>query len=345
MLTKKYFLSLTFICLMSVVTSSASAWQRYSAKDVTPQGALSCEARGLNNHGQVVGVISVGDTNFSKGTRGFVTDTKAMRATVVDTLGGDFSWLESLNDDGVAVGGATTAGNASRIAIVVPPGSSIATNLRGLQSDWGTTTMINNQGWIAVNTLPAGAVNLVNTESLQQATELPRTYAGGISQAGTLVGANSNGLFLLDLKTRRVETFWPTVSSTFDKWFWVRGVNDRGEVIGGSYTLGESNVRAFITSSGGTNLRELGMPGWGTVANSISNAGIVVGFTIKTQGPLLQFQRAFVADRSGNFADLSSLALLEPNVQLLNATGINAHGQISASGTNSRCYLLTPIDH
>jgi len=116
------------------------------------------------------------------------------------------------------------------------------------------------------------------------------------------------------------------------------GINDSGQVVGGS-TDG-NNDRAFLWSSG-SGMQDLGaLPGsGGGIANGINNSGQVVG---TSSG------RAFLWS-SGVMTDLNTLpAVSAAGWSLTEALAINNAGQIVGRGVHQglqRAFLLTPANH
>jgi probable HAF family extracellular repeat protein len=124
------------------------------------------------------------------------------------------------------------------------------------------------------------------------------------------------------------------------------GINDRGEVAGGSQSSGGA-PHAFLWTRD-TGIRDLGtLPGdflsAAPCCNTINNKGQVVGFSLP--GPLGS-GRAFLW-QDGVMTDLNALIPKGSPWYLLDALSINDDGQIAGYGTiggNIHAFLATPCD-
>jgi probable HAF family extracellular repeat protein len=110
-------------------------------------------------------------------------------------------------------------------------------------------------------------------------------------------------------------------------------VNDLGQAVGWADTAtGATHV--FLWS--GATMTDLGTFGLDPVAESVNNHGVIVGWS--DAGPWVW--------SAGTFHNLSGLVPPGSGFTLNNATAINDHGQIVATGYNSagqtRAFLLTP---
>jgi probable HAF family extracellular repeat protein len=168
----------------------------------------------------------------------------------------------------------------------------------------------------------------------------------GINAAGTVVGdavdvAGQNQAFVYDGTLRAIGSL-PPCAANGDPTSVARGINDLGDVVGGSCG------QAFLYSGG--RLTSVGvMPGFiGGLASAINNKGQMVGVAgnhIQGSG------RATVYDwTSGAWIDLNMVSSPLPGGGLVlgEAMAINDNGQILARGYNAdgsihRSYLLTPI--
>jgi len=123
-------------------------------------------------------------------------------------------------------------------------------------------------------------------------------------------------------------------------------INDSGQVVGYS----TSSIRpftidrqAFITGANGVGMTGLGTLGGRTSeAYDINNSGQVVGASAIMQGH--STYHAFVTAPNGiGMTDLNSLLSLPDGAYFDIALGINDAGQIIATASNLRGYLLTPV--
>ena len=194
--SKHLFPVMATVCLALMPISSAWAANKYSARDITPAGAFMCHANGINASGQVVGDYFL-DTAYQV-VRGFVTGPNGRRPILVGTLGGDKSGLSDINDDGVAVGYATTVNNLSQSAIMVPTGSNAAVDVGVAGWTTASASYINNKGWI----LGSGLLPDQSWRSFFIApgtgmtTLEPYTTPGEITEDGVIVGGTQSAPFM-----------------------------------------------------------------------------------------------------------------------------------------------------
>jgi probable HAF family extracellular repeat protein len=103
-------------------------------------------------------------------------------------------------------------------------------------------------------------------------------------------------------------------------WSYATGINDSGQVVGGSYTA-ESDYHAFITGPDGTGMRDLGtLGGVYSEGRDINNAGQVAGGSWTAENLL----HAFITGPDG--AGMRDLGTLGGNDS--EAYGINDAGQV-----------------
>jgi probable HAF family extracellular repeat protein len=132
------------------------------------------------------------------------------------------------------------------------------------------------------------------------------------------------------------------------------GINDPGAVVG--YSRGPTGTHAFLwTKQNG--MRALGVLGGGTrsVAQAINQQGIVVGNSQSSLPSQHDGPRAFIWTPTSGIRDLNDLIPSSAGVILMQATGINASGQIVALGRSvnntqlpqhegwDKAFLLTPL--
>jgi probable HAF family extracellular repeat protein len=108
------------------------------------------------------------------------------------------------------------------------------------------------------------------------------------------------------------------------------GINDAGQVVGES-TTAAGDVHAFITGPNGVGMTDLGtLGGVISFAYGINEIGQVVGAARTVAGAA---QHAFITGPDGvGMTDLNSLVSLAGGAVLTEATGINNHGQVAATG-------------
>jgi probable HAF family extracellular repeat protein len=103
-------------------------------------------------------------------------------------------------------------------------------------------------------------------------------------------------------------------------------INDRGAVVGYSYTANDAATHAFVYRQGRmTDLGTLG--GRDSIAAAINDKGAVVGASLTSTGALHGF-----IDLRGRMVDLNSLIPAESGFVITNAEDINDRGQIVAQG-------------
>src|SRR5207247_396406 len=117
------------------------------------------------------------------------------------------------------------------------------------------------------------------------------------------------------------------------------GINGTGDVVGQSWMPGDTDTHAFLYTDGV--LQDLGtLGGRYSWANGINDSGQVVG----TAGTALNQGHAFIRD-GGVMADLNDLISPASGWVLVEATAINASGEIVGTGrinNETHAFLLTP---
>ncbi len=130
--------------LLALAGSHALAEVRYTVTDLGTLGGGKSYAKGINNHGQVVGWVDTG----SGYTRAFLYSDGSM--TDLGTLGGHYSFAYGINNNGQIVGSADT-GSGDSHAFLYSGGS--MTDLNSLiapDSGWtlSGSTGINDNGQV-----------------------------------------------------------------------------------------------------------------------------------------------------------------------------------------------------
>lgn len=365
---------LAMLCAASCSASAAS----YTVLDIGGLGGANVVATGLNNLGQVVGYA----TTASSQQHAFVTGYGGRNMVDIGTLGGTTSAAWAINDAGQVVGSASLAGNASTHAFVTVGPTSQLKDLGTLGGRNSVAYGINNAGQIAgVSGMGSqslvqsathvfvsngqGALSDVGTladPSKPGVSALGSTNlkVAGINAAGQIAGSAASDYYLKDSDAG---TWYPSggsdgyslqgfsVDASGSSWqsitpavsqvaFNVRGLNDSGFVVGNWASLSNGSSAAFVIGPNGDSFNELGMPGgWSSTAYDINNSNqIVGGATFSNTSSVL---RAFVTV-GGRVVDLNSLVDLTDGSYLTVARAINDGGQIVASASNGRTYLLSP---
>ncbi len=329
-----------------LAVGSAVAADRYTALEISPPGGTVCFANGVNASGQVVGTINTDLTG--QAGRGFVTGPNGAGVRLIDTLGGDQSTLAAINDDGRAVGSATTVNNASRNAILVEPGTSTPIDLGGMGGKYSGASDINKKGRVVGGAqLPdqtfAGFITAKG--SPQTMVSLGQNnYAFSLTDDGTVVGESVTGNFTGSAAfiTGPNATGMRQLASLGGSMTYATSVNRNKEVVGAGSSPDGTSTHGFVTDADGANLRDLGVPGMVVVPAKINNKGMIVGTVLNWPAAVPQY--AFLATRFGKYWDLNSLVALGQGRILWQASGINDKGQIAATSTDNKCYLLTPVE-
>ncbi|MBN8486982.1 MAG: hypothetical protein J0M20_04500 [Burkholderiales bacterium] len=321
-----------------VLPLQAMAATGYSALDVTPADSSDCRPLGLNASGQVAGWTALAGTGQ---TRGFVTGPAGANARLIETLGGSGSWLGKINDPGQAVGLSYLPGDVSTQAIVVEAGSTVPTPI-GVLGRSGSARAINNKGRVIGN-LYDPSDHLEHAFITRGRGYRPRLGEAGLTQAAVLIDGTVAGTTYLGTSWRAYitgpdasgMTLLDTLGGTFTA---ATGMNKHRVVVGWASNADSTWHHAFVTDPGGSGLRDLGLPAPFSMARAINKHGQIVGsYTIDAPRDV-----AFVAKIDGSWKALDSVVTLPDGATLTDAFDINDVGQITAYGSNMRCYLLTP---
>ncbi|PTR10705.1 putative HAF family extracellular repeat protein [Nitrosospira sp. Nsp5] len=171
------------------------------------------------------------------------------------------------------------------------------------------------------------------------------SWARGINDAGQVVGnsytaegrwhafiTGPNGAGMKDLGVSLGGTF---LGGPFTV---PRGINDAGQVVGSSYTAGDSE-HAFITGPNGMGTRDLGTLGSGpSYAYSINDAGQVVGYSFTAEGTI----HAFITGPDGTgMRDLGTLGGENSFAKDINDAG-QVGGYSSTAEGNYRLFITGP---
>lgn len=256
----------------------------------------------------------------------------AYTVTILPGPGGERTWAWGINDSGHVVGSLETDGgdraflyqNGTMTDLGTIPGPSgeeafsIAYGINNIGQVVGGSSTAHNAN-LSSFLYQNGAMNLVSgtaPQSVEVAIDINDfgqvVMPGGIYQDGVRINSIVDGIGL--------------------------GLNDIGQAVGYGSVSGYDSYRAMFFSQDGTSM-DLGFYGF---AREINNSGQVVGLAgIDGIG-----QRGFIYQR-GSMTDLTSLIDPVLGMTIIDATDINASGQIAAigdyGGNHFVALLLTPV--
>lgn len=365
------FATLTAVLLSHGWSSARAQTVNYSITDLSTLGGTSSTACGVNDRGQITGksALPSGQLHAFLWQDGVMTDLGTLPNL-------QFSEARAINNRGQVVGDSTLTGKPPFNGAIWENGG--VTSLGALPG--GTPSFaigINNRGQIVGGARTAGN-SLVHAFLWQDGemqdlgvlqTSDKQSVARAINSRDQVVGNSS--LVIGDPPPAPNRAFlWEDGEMTDlgtlgGDWAVAFGINDRGQVVGGSFTA-DGGLHGFLWQDGA--IADLGALGGTTngsqplltgscnlpthvgtlgttfsLANGINNRGQVVGRSIAANGEDHAFiwSNGFMSDLNDQIPQASGWTLIE-------AESINGGGQIAGYGIvngQTHAFLLTPIDN
>ncbi|QSA95627.1 hypothetical protein [Methylococcus sp. EFPC2] len=326
-------------------------------------GGATSSARGLNDHGQIVGSSRIGD---GPDVHAFLYSDGAMQD--LGTLGGFDSVATGINNRGQIVGHSQfiRIAETSSHGFIYSNGVMRDVGLLDRVKGFSAANAINDEGVVAghaaqlgpiTNTTISRAIVLSNGSmtdigALGGVNSGRESSANAINASGQIVGVSENG----GIETRTREAFIYSggvmrslglLGGTFSE---ATAINDGGEIAGNVMVTRIPDVRHAFRYVNGT-MRDLGtLGGPSSAANAINNSGQIVGHADITGTPLPQRLDPVKEGQhatlwNGNVIhDLNTLA--PTGWTLTDAAAINRYAQIVGTGKNQdhpegEAFLLT----
>ncbi len=345
---------------------NAKAAPRFEFQGIGTLGGATSSARGLNDHGQIVGSSQIGE---GPDVHAFLYSDGAMRD--LGTLGGINSVATGINNRGQVVGNSVTS------IFGTPTRGFIYSN--GVMRDIGTVdrtkgssaaNAINDSGQLAGNAVslvldstgrpvvPVHAIvysngSMTDIGALGGVQSVLDSSANAINASGQIVGVSDIGN--LEESPREAVIYSGGIMRSLGRlggnFSEATAINDGGEIAGNTMVPSSTDVRhAFRYVNG--DMFDLGtLGGRSSAANAINNSGQIVGHADITGAPPPQRVEPVPADGqhatlwNGNIIhDLNTLA--PTGWTLTDAAAINRYAQIVGTGMNQdhpegEAFLLT----
>jgi probable HAF family extracellular repeat protein len=340
--------------LMGTTAVSAFA-ASYSITDLGNLGYPTAVGAAINESGQVAGTSYLAESvEYNVGCsprhrpchvhpeRPFLWSAGTI--TNLGSLGGLFATASAINSPGDVVGNSYLSGNSCCHAFLVRAGH--MTDLGTFKAD-----AINDSDVVAgsVNVQGNGQTHAV-LDSNGKLTDLGLipgsggifTVPSGINNSSEVVGSGDNAES--DQRAWVYRNGKMTDLGTLGgPGAFASAINNGGEIVGGSQTASDSE-HAFLDKGG--KMIDLGTFNLESVANAISNNGVIVGETYELEKSGNAGFHAFIYT-SGHFQDLNNLIPAGSGYVLTNAVGINNKGQILVDASTTSTFqnhalLLNP---
>jgi hypothetical protein len=290
-------------------TSGAYIWQ--NGREVNPfPGTLTA----MNHQGWVGGTLDSGVPAIEK-PGGKV---QVLPITPIDQLNGSFG-VWDMNDADQAVGWGANSANYDTVAYFWDHGK--LHDLGGFGSNFAQAVQINADGQILITT-PNEAFLWQNGKSAAiQAPSGDTLAANDLNGHGEVVGAVYQGeaiLYGFAWKNGAMQELPPLPG---DEYSWASGVNDRGEIVGTSWSDGEPQTPVMWEDGKVISLLPdiTGTKGWTFLQpTEINNEGLIAGEGyLHFSGPFDTQQRAFLLQPDG-----SAMAIPLPSEVWLGISGL-----------------------
>ncbi|SEN92431.1 PEP-CTERM protein-sorting domain-containing protein [Nitrosospira multiformis] len=348
---KNFIVVLSTIAIASISPISNAGWIITSIGRIP--GYLG-SATGINDLGQVVGYSFDHTTRFGS-FHAFTTGPNGKDVSIPDILGGESTYISSINNSGQMVGSTSTDNRATQVfffdAFITGANGIGITRLEATDGARLFPVAINDSGQVvgssddprtgedhAFITGPNGA----GLTYLESPDGVPISVTG-INNFGQVIGYSypSNGpsyAFITGPNGVGFNYLESLVGSTIMP----RAVNNSGEIVGGFHTPG-SPFHSFITGINGIGFSSLVLPpegSYGSYAYDINDLGDVVG--VMHTEDLLSRSAFFYSQ--GVTTNLSLLpSVIAGGWTDLNPRAINNFGQIVGFGTNGSDQFPSPF--
>lgn len=322
-----------------LLSLAASARAQTPAYTVTELGAFT--ARGMNEHGQVVGNAATRAVLYSEGVLTDITPPGGQTAVAYD-----------INDHG------QVAGEVFFCDIV--EGVCVVGRTRGFVYDRGTFRLIgtlggrdsralgiNNAGHVTGYSNVAGPAPEVSgdthafvdrggvLEDIGARISPHTSLAARINDAGQVTGGSSSGAFV----------YHDGQAVFFSSQGFPRDINDRGDAAGSRSFNDDGSARAFLYSGGVyTELGTLSPDHRNSAAWGVNASRQVVGLSSNSWFSVDGSERAFLYD-GASMRDLNALVPSDAGRVLTLGAAVNDAGRIACNGLDggaARAFLLTP---
>jgi probable HAF family extracellular repeat protein len=331
-------------------TSTAATFGPYQASylNLIDTGG-PCYFNALNKTGQAVGACFDADQiNYTA----YATDKNGKNGHTVGLLpGGNSSWTNGLNDKGILVGDAKTAGDSADHAFYFDPSVGEMVDLGTPGGTNSYALAINRKGTIAGMGNPVGDVTMngfvirkgqmIDLGTLPGGTQLSPWFinsSDNVAGSGTTANGEFHAFYATPGKYRLTDL--GTLGGTRSI---ASGLNDQGVIVGTSRTPGDALNRAFYSSIGSSSMADLGTPsGLSTTATGINNLNQIVGRFQDPATGAVGFYICSLDAQCTDFTDLSTLVTLKNGATLQAIFKINDNGMIVVLGSDNKFYLLRP---